>query len=242
MRIPIVAMCDTNCNPDEIDYPIPSNDDAIRAVKLIASTHRRRRARGPRTCRATPPKPTTPRGSTWRRSRSRHVLGIARRSRARGSRAAGSRAARGTAAPSGTVAALEERTQTVASQQKTSKRLREQTGAGVMDCKKALEEAGGDFEKAQAGPAREGHRQRREEGRPRDEPGARRVLHPRRRPHRRPRRGELRDGLRRAHRHASSSSRTTSRCRSPACPTTLAVTRGRPARRTPRAPSRRRCC
>jgi small subunit ribosomal protein S2 len=35
-NIPIVAMCDTNCNPDEIDYPIPSNDDAIRAVKLIA--------------------------------------------------------------------------------------------------------------------------------------------------------------------------------------------------------------
>jgi small subunit ribosomal protein S2 len=37
MGIPIVAMCDTNCNPDEIDYPIPSNDDAIRAVKLIAT-------------------------------------------------------------------------------------------------------------------------------------------------------------------------------------------------------------
>jgi small subunit ribosomal protein S2 len=36
MRIPIIAMCDTNCNPDEVDYPIPSNDDAIRAVKLIA--------------------------------------------------------------------------------------------------------------------------------------------------------------------------------------------------------------
>ncbi|MEX2245849.1 MAG: 30S ribosomal protein S2 [Dehalococcoidia bacterium] len=36
MRIPIVAMCDTNCNPDEVDYPIPSNDDAIRAVRLIA--------------------------------------------------------------------------------------------------------------------------------------------------------------------------------------------------------------
>jgi small subunit ribosomal protein S2 len=33
--VPIVAMCDTNCNPDLIDYPIPSNDDAIRAVKLI---------------------------------------------------------------------------------------------------------------------------------------------------------------------------------------------------------------
>jgi small subunit ribosomal protein S2 len=37
MRIPIIAMCDTNSNPDEIDYPIPANDDAIRAVKLIAS-------------------------------------------------------------------------------------------------------------------------------------------------------------------------------------------------------------
>jgi small subunit ribosomal protein S2 len=36
MGIPIIAMCDTNCNPDEIDYPIPANDDAIRAVKLIA--------------------------------------------------------------------------------------------------------------------------------------------------------------------------------------------------------------
>jgi small subunit ribosomal protein S2 len=35
MGLPIVAMCDTNSNPDEIDYPIPSNDDAIRAVKLI---------------------------------------------------------------------------------------------------------------------------------------------------------------------------------------------------------------
>jgi|CXWL01.1.fsa_nt_gi small subunit ribosomal protein S2 len=37
MRIPIIAMCDSNSNPDEIDYPIPGNDDAIRAVKLIAS-------------------------------------------------------------------------------------------------------------------------------------------------------------------------------------------------------------
>jgi len=35
--IPIVAMVDTNCNPEEIDYPIPSNDDAIRAVKLMTS-------------------------------------------------------------------------------------------------------------------------------------------------------------------------------------------------------------
>jgi small subunit ribosomal protein S2 len=35
MGIPVVAIVDTNCNPDEIDYPIPANDDAIRAIKLV---------------------------------------------------------------------------------------------------------------------------------------------------------------------------------------------------------------
>jgi len=35
MGIPLVAIVDTNCNPDEIDFPIPANDDAIRAIKLI---------------------------------------------------------------------------------------------------------------------------------------------------------------------------------------------------------------
>jgi small subunit ribosomal protein S2 len=37
LNIPIVAIVDTNCDPDEVDYIIPGNDDAIRAVKLIAS-------------------------------------------------------------------------------------------------------------------------------------------------------------------------------------------------------------
>ncbi|MBO4862525.1 MAG: 30S ribosomal protein S2 [Firmicutes bacterium] len=36
LGIPIVGMCDTNCDPDDVDYVIPSNDDAIRSVKLIA--------------------------------------------------------------------------------------------------------------------------------------------------------------------------------------------------------------
>jgi len=35
--VPIVAMCDTNCDPDLVDYPIPSNDDAIRAIKLVTA-------------------------------------------------------------------------------------------------------------------------------------------------------------------------------------------------------------
>ena len=36
LHIPIVAIVDTNCDPDEIDYVIPGNDDAIRAIKLLA--------------------------------------------------------------------------------------------------------------------------------------------------------------------------------------------------------------
>ncbi len=36
LDIPVIGLVDTNCNPEEVDYPIPGNDDAIRAVKLIA--------------------------------------------------------------------------------------------------------------------------------------------------------------------------------------------------------------
>ena len=36
LEIPIVAIVDTNCDPDEVDYVIPGNDDAIRAIKLIS--------------------------------------------------------------------------------------------------------------------------------------------------------------------------------------------------------------
>ena len=35
LRIPVVAILDTNCDPDLVDYPIPGNDDAIRSVKLL---------------------------------------------------------------------------------------------------------------------------------------------------------------------------------------------------------------
>jgi small subunit ribosomal protein S2 len=37
VKIPVVAVADTNCNPDELDYPIPANDDAIRAIRLICT-------------------------------------------------------------------------------------------------------------------------------------------------------------------------------------------------------------
>jgi small subunit ribosomal protein S2 len=35
LRIPIIGILDTNCDPDEVDFPIPGNDDAIRAVSLL---------------------------------------------------------------------------------------------------------------------------------------------------------------------------------------------------------------
>ena len=38
LNIPTIGLIDTNCNPDDVDYVIPGNDDAIRAVKLIADT------------------------------------------------------------------------------------------------------------------------------------------------------------------------------------------------------------
>jgi small subunit ribosomal protein S2 len=37
LAIPVVAIVDTNCDPDEVDYPIPGNDDAIRAIRLITA-------------------------------------------------------------------------------------------------------------------------------------------------------------------------------------------------------------
>ena len=37
LGIPIVAIVDTNCDPDTIDYPIPRNDDAIRSIKLVCT-------------------------------------------------------------------------------------------------------------------------------------------------------------------------------------------------------------
>ena len=38
LKIPVVAIVDTNCDPDLVDYPIPGNDDAIRSVRMMLAT------------------------------------------------------------------------------------------------------------------------------------------------------------------------------------------------------------
>ena len=37
LKIPVIGIVDTNCDPDEVDYPIPGNDDALRAIRLFAA-------------------------------------------------------------------------------------------------------------------------------------------------------------------------------------------------------------
>lgn len=37
LGIPVIAIVDTNCNPDGIDYPIPANDDAVKTIRLVSS-------------------------------------------------------------------------------------------------------------------------------------------------------------------------------------------------------------
>ena len=82
---------------------------------------------------------------------------------------------------------------TVAISAKDVKVLRDKSGAGMMDCKKALGECGGDIEEAVVWLRQEGHGLRRQEGLPHRRGGCRRSVHPRRRSSRRARRGQLRD-------------------------------------------------
>ena len=168
LGIPVVAVVDTNCDPDVIDYKIPGNDDAIRAIRLFCAAIADAVIEGRQPLRGA--------AARWRHRDG----GQRQRGSRRGRR--GSGGGRGSACMSLSLV----------------KELREKTGAGLLDCKKALGEAEGDLDKAL--------RLLREKGlaRPRQEGGAgrdrrrRRLVHPSRRQDRRAGRGQLRDRLRRA--------------------------------------------
>ena len=83
LRIPIIGLVDTNCDPEGIDFVIPGNDDAIRSCAAITVGDRRRRLRGPR---------AVPRRGGGRPARARAPGGRgARAARGRGAGAAGGR-------------------------------------------------------------------------------------------------------------------------------------------------------
>ena len=264
LGIPVVAILDTNCDPDEVDYKIPGNDDAIRSVTLLTRVvadavadgphgplaRRRRQARGrhgrrrraagrvgARTPRGRSAPAAAPPPSVEPAPRPRSAAEAAveprpprrrrgarrRRRRDHGDEQIGALSepiATDAMTPDGVPAgeaveaaghrpglsAAPTRTDDDDTKRRDStmanftaadvKRLRDRTGAGMMDCKKALDEADGDFDKADRDPADQGRGEGRE---------ARCRPHHERRPRRRPRRGrrrhprrdQQRDGLRR---------------------------------------------
>ena len=191
LGIPIVALVDTNCNPEEIDYPIPANDDAIRAIRLLAGRiadaciegrgfadalakdeegedRGDRGGGGPDPARAGAGARAGRRLRLLRRTWTRRTPEYARRCRSPRGRERGRGALSGAAArpPQAHAAAppgdparrgvddneTENENETVTAQITAAavKALRDQTGAGPMDCKQALTQTGGDVEQAKA--------------------------------------------------------------------------------------------
>ena len=147
LGMPIIALVDTNCDPDEAEYVIPGNDDAIRSCSLITrviadAIAEGKQKVGPTEMAAQPeaPSPAGAGGSRRRRPPSRSKHGNLRLSRfprtdqrrLRRTTSAGRDGGELMAAISASLV----------------KELRDKTGAGMMDCKRALEETNGDLDAA----------------------------------------------------------------------------------------------
>lgn len=146
LGIPIFAIVDTNCDPTLIDYVVPGNDDAIRAIKLFANIFSLTILEGAQEGgRELANEPLTGQGfySAGSDNYEPEVSDAART--AKPAEAAPVPTAPTAAAPT---AAAPARTSTGGISSELVKKLRDKTAAGMMDCKKALTEAGGDFDKA----------------------------------------------------------------------------------------------
>jgi small subunit ribosomal protein S2 len=176
LEIPVIATGDTNVDPDLIDYIIPANDDAIRAIRLLCTLVADAAIEGAQE-RASRPEP--------------EMAAVIAEEEEASDEMVAALAAGGTF-------------------------LREQTGAGIMDCKRALEESGGDVRQGGAVAPREGALDRGQEGRSR---GARGHRPPATSTTDRGSASSSSSTARPTSWHApttSSSSRATSRCRLPA--------------------------
>ena len=197
LGLPVIALVDTNCDPDEADYVIPGNDDAIRSCSLIvraiadgieAGQTRSRRAelaaartangngaarrrgapRGARRERDAGRARAAPQGEHGRRGRG----GAARRASSGGEATA---AAPRDGHPTSRDGARRRPREHDHLRRALVKELRDQTGAGMMDCKRASQETDGDLEAATHAPARARHGAGRQARRPRDDRGHRRL-------------------------------------------------------------------
>ena len=211
LGIPVVAVVDTNCDPDMIDYKIPGNDDAIRAIRLFCAAIAEaviegrnlyeERQRGGDTEAVGQRRRGEPvvgrRGSRWRRRSSLHEPGS------------------------------------------LVKELREKTGAGLLDCQKALGEADGRRRARRSGCSarRVSPRPPRRASRVATDGAIGSYIHPGAQD-RGAGRGELRDRLRRADRRVPDSWCATSPCRSrPRARATCAARRCRRTSSRASAPS-----
>ena len=167
LKIPIIAVIDTNCDPDEIDYPIPGNDDAIRAVKLMVSKIADAIIEGRTEVESGGFDEDDYATITSRRSRRRDDAGRHSGTRTAASGAGGrglgfpnfptlpdrgvARAALLSARPRAHPRKVCSPVSSATTYKPTAdeiKRLREETGAGMMDCRAALVNATGDYEAA----------------------------------------------------------------------------------------------
>ena len=263
LGIPVIAVLDTNCDPDEVDFPIPGNDDAIRSAALltrvvadavadglIARSGRRRGgdekpepgvvagdeplaewerelleepkkaaerppaaaepAAGCRAADAAPGRPGRRRAAGGRR---RRVIAPSRARRPRSRRLDGvpwRRTGRIRVTGTSTIHRslnIEERAMSNFTAADV-KKLRDLTGAGMMDCKKALDRGRGRLRQGRRDPARQGRQGRRQAGRPY------RRQRPRRPLRQRAARAQLRDRLRRQERRLRRAGPAAGRARS----------------------------
>ena len=162
LGIPVIAVLDTNCDPDEVDFPIPGNDDAIRSAALLTrvvadAVADGLIARSGKALRAgsaeAKPEPGTVASDEPLPEWERELLeGSKAEDAARPRSGSPSQASRErSAGPQSRSKDEYERARRREMSNFTAadvKKLRDLTGSGMMDCKKALEEAEGDFDKA----------------------------------------------------------------------------------------------
>jgi hypothetical protein len=128
MEIPIVSICDTNCDPDLIDYPMPGNDDAIRSVRLFCKLIADTILEGKAASKAA----LQPAEADGQAEQEINLTDEAEPA----AQGHSGRSLRG-----GPFSMADISSESVA-------KLRAKTGAGLMDCKRALTQTGGDFDKA----------------------------------------------------------------------------------------------